>query len=260
MSVTAYSQEIERIIDVLKRSNSILFITGAGMSADSGLPTYRGIGGLYENQDTEEGIAIEEALSGGMIRHRPDITWKYISQIESGCREASYNRGHEVIAEMEKHFYRAWILTQNVDGFHLEAGSKNVIDIHGDVHNLYCLSCDYHEWVKNYQHLSIPPKCPKCAALVRPDVVLFDEVLPMQKLDVLYKEMAHGFDIVFSIGTTSLFPYIAEPVLMARQQGDFTVEINPGQTAVSENVNIKLPVGAAEALDYLWKRFQENQR
>ena len=115
-------QTIDRIVDHLGRARSLLFVTGAGMSADSGLPTYRGVGGLYECDETEDGYAIEEMLSGGMFRQRPELTWKYLRQIERGCRGARFNRGHAVIAEMERHFPRVWTLTQNVDGFHRPRG------------------------------------------------------------------------------------------------------------------------------------------
>src|SRR5512136_240929 len=105
------SLAITRIVRLLKNAQSLLFITGAGMSADSGLPTYRGIGGLYNRNTTEDGIPIEEALSGSMMRRRPEVTWKYLSQIEQSARAARCNRGHQVIAEMERHFERVWTLT-----------------------------------------------------------------------------------------------------------------------------------------------------
>src|ERR1700722_17032770 len=111
-------QTIDRIVDHLRRPRSILFVTGAGMSADSGLPTYRGVGGLYECDQTEEGFAIEEMLSGEMFHQRPALTWKYLRQIEQACRGAKFNRGHAVIAAMDQHFPRVWRLTQNVDAFH----------------------------------------------------------------------------------------------------------------------------------------------
>ena len=103
------------------------------MSADSGLPTYRGVGGLYNRGETEEGFAIEEMLSGPMFRQKPEWTWKYLREVEQACRGATFNRGHAVLAEMERHFERVWTLTQNVDGFHHRAGSRNVIAIHGDL-------------------------------------------------------------------------------------------------------------------------------
>src|ERR1700756_1361535 len=111
-------QAIERVVELLRQSRSLLFITGAGISADSGLPTYRGIGGLYNANTTEDGQPIEELLSGPTFRRRPDLTWKYLKQIEQASRGAKFNRGHEVIAQMEARFERVWTLTQNVDGFH----------------------------------------------------------------------------------------------------------------------------------------------
>ena len=235
----------------LKKSRSILFVTGAGISADSGLPTYRGIGGLYEREETDEGIPIEAALSGAMFERDPALTWKYIHQIESSCRDAGPNRAHHVIAELEQRFERVWTLTQNVDGLHHAAGSQRVIDIHGDVHWLACTRCGHRWRVDNYAGLSIPPSCTECDSIVRPEVVLFGEMLPMDRLSLLQQQLALGFDTVFSIGTTSVFPYIAEPVIDARRRGALTVEVNPGTSEVSHLVDFRLRMGAAAAMDSL---------
>lgn len=233
----------------LKGSQSVLFVTGAGVSADSGLPTYRGIGGLYEQASTEEGLPIEAALSGAMFRRDPSLTWRYIHQIESCCRGAGPNRAHQVIAELENRFERVWTLTQNVDGLHRSAGSRRVIDIHGDVHALICTRCGHRWRVESYAGLDIPPSCPECDSLVRPEVVLFGEMLPLDRARVLQEELMRGFDVVFSIGTTSVFPYIAEPVIDARRRGALTVEINPGSSEVSHIVDYRLRAGAAAAMD-----------
>ncbi|MGB5524297.1 MAG: NAD-dependent protein deacylase, partial [Polyangiales bacterium] len=221
-------RQISEIAKRLRGSRSVLFITGAGISADSGLPTYRGIGGLYEQEETDEGIPIEAALSGAMFQRDPALTWKYIHQIESSCCDAGPNRAHHVIAELEERFDRVWTLTQNVDGLHRAAGSAQVIDIHGDVHRLLCTRCGHRWRVPSYLGLDIPPSCPECASLVRPEVVLFGEMLPLDRARVLQEQLMRGFDAVFSIGTTSVFPYIAEPVIDARRRGALTVEINPG--------------------------------
>ena len=149
---------ITRIAKLLKKSKNILFITGAGISADSGLPTYRGIGGLYNDKLTEDGIPVEMALAGETLKNRPQVTWKYLSEIEKNCRNAKFNRGHEVIAEMEKHFERVWVLTQNIDGFHYAAGSRYIIDIHGNMHKLACMSCGWRSEVKDYSLIDIPPR------------------------------------------------------------------------------------------------------
>ena len=251
--------QIDRLMPHLHKARSLLFITGAGLSADSNLPTYRGIGGLYNDEQTAEGIPIEVALSGGMLASRPEVAWRHIARIEKACRGARFNRGHQVIAEMEAHFDRVWVLTQNVDGFHKQAGSKNIIDIHGDIHDLICTRCHYQDRVENYSGLSIPPKCPGCGAVVRPQVVLFGEMLPEAKVQTMLGQAQYGFDVVFSIGTSSLFPYISEPVVQAAQLGIPTVEINPDITDLSKMVQIKIAAGAAEALNEIWQRFQSGK-
>jgi len=255
--VTLPTKDLGRVAEALHQAASALFITGAGMSADSGLPTYRGIGGLYQERDTEDGIPIEVALSGPMFARRPELTWRHIAEIERACRGATPNRGHEVLALFEKEMSRVWVLTQNVDGFHRRAGSANVIDIHGDIHVLRCPSCaEYRKEVADYADLEIPPRCPLCEAIVRPDVVLFGELLPPAQTELMMEQTARGFDVVLSIGTTSVFPYIAQPVIDARRHGDLTVEINPGDTEVSDQVDIRLRAGAAETLEALWQVYR----
>ena len=251
MSSTAINEIVQR----LRNSESVLFITGAGLSADSGLPTYRGVGGMYDVDSTEDGLPIEELLSGEMLRQRPDLTWKYLAQITEACQGASFNRGHEVIAEFEQKLPRTWVLTQNVDGFHRSAGSANVIDIHGDMHDLWCTGCTWREWREDFSDLEIPPSCPKCDRVVRPQVVLFGEMLPFDKIDRLNEELGKGFDVIIAVGTTALFPYIADPIYNTAQSDTLTVEINPGTTDLSDVVDIPLKMRADEALDEILSQF-----
>ncbi|MDR1888511.1 MAG: NAD-dependent deacylase [Zoogloeaceae bacterium] len=231
----------------LARARRVLFITGAGVSADSGLPTYRGLGGLYENDLTEEGIPIEEALSGEMLRRRPEIPWKYMTQIEQNCRHAGPNAAHRLMAQWERELPYVMVLTQNIDGLHRAAGSENVVEIHGDVHRLKCMGCGFRKQVDSLAGRTMP-QCPKCGGMMRPEVVLFGEMLPEAELDRLLTALDEGFDLVFSIGTTSVFPYIAQPVVQAVRAGIPTVEINPGRTQLSGHVTYQLPLGAAAAL------------
>ncbi|MCH2203353.1 MAG: NAD-dependent protein deacylase [Fuerstiella sp.] len=247
-----FSAEISRISDRLRISDSVLFITGAGLSVDSGLPTYRGIGGLYNADDTEEGLPIEEVLSGEMLRSEPDVTWKYLSQVSQACRRATFNRGHQLIAQFEYSLPRVWVLTQNVDGFHRAAGSTNVLDIHGDMHDLCCTECTWQDWIDDFGELDIPPECPDCGGLVRPQVVLFGEMLPFDKVDRLHAELSEGFDIIFAIGTSALFPYISEPVYAVVESDTLTVEINPDVTELTDVVDIALPMRAVESLERIW--------
>lgn len=260
MVTPGQSAAIEKIVRDLQKSQSVLFITGAGISAESGIPTYRGIGGLYNADTTEDGVAIEEALSASMLAKNPALTWKYLAQIGLAVQGAKHNRAHELIAEIEKSFPRVWTLTQNVDGFHRAAGSKNLIEAHGKMHSLSCTKCSYTESVDEFDGIEIPPKCPRCSALVRPDVVLFGELIDGPGIEQLQSELEKGFDMVFSIGTTSVFPYIQAPVHMAKSAGNVTVEINPSETTISHIVDYRLAMPAGAALHEIWNRFLASNR
>lgn len=238
---------LDDVADLCRAARRILFVTGAGISADSGLPTYRGIGGLYNGGATDEGFAIEEALSGEMLALRPALTWKYIAQIEANCRGARPNAAHEAIAWFETRA-AVTVLTQNIDGLHRAAGTRDPIEIHGTLHKLRCTACDRRDQVTDYAGLAIPPVCPDCGGLLRPEVVLFGEALPPVAVARLVRALEEGCDLVFSIGTTSVFPYIAAPVVEALRNGVPTVEINPGESSVSAYVDYRLRLGAAEAL------------
>ena len=225
-------------------------------SAESGLPTYRGRDGLYRaQQETPHGLSIEQALSGAMLRVKPEITWHYLLELEKTGRHATPNRGHRVIAEMDEYFDAVWVLTQNVDGLHQRAGSRNVLDVHGNLHELQCTRCGCQTTTPDYAHLSLPPRCEECGGVIRPRVVLFGEELPSEKLGRLWDELATGFDVIFSIGTSSLFEYIIEPVRVGQARGIPTVEINPETTAVSSIVDFKIRGSAGAVLDLIWERY-----
>ena len=253
----AQQDTIDAVVRILKQTKSILFVTGAGLSADSGIPTYRGIGGLYDIELTEEGLPIEEILSGHMLASSPELTWKYLLRIAEAARGSAPNRGHQVIAEIEQHFPRTWVLTQNVDGFHRAAGSQNVIEIHGNMRSLSCTRCRVQAEVdEEFAVEEIPPKCSVCGGVMRPDVVLFEEMLPDDAIAELRQQLAMGFGLVFSVGTSSGFPYIQEPVRMARSMGVPTIEINPDTTVASDMFNYRISMPAANALDEIWRQFQ----
>ena len=245
---------LDDVASQLARSRRVLFITGAGISADSGLPTYRGVGGLYDGDLTEDGLPIEAVLSGEMFAMRPEITWKYLAEIERTCRGARPNAAHYAIATLERLLGTVLVFTQNVDGLHRAAGSRRLIEVHGNLHELVCTACDFGETVADLAGRPLPPVCPACGGLLRPNVVLFGEALPEAAIDDLLEELDAGMDMVFTIGTSGAFPYIAEPVLWAAQAGIPTVEINPQPTRLSPYVRHHVQLGAADAMSALMER------
>ncbi|NQD91622.1 NAD-dependent protein deacylase, partial [Pseudomonas sp. CrR25] len=147
-----------------------------------------------------------------------------------------------------------WVLTQNIDGYHRAAGSpvERLIEIHGELAPLYCQSCGVED-PELAAHLTrpLPPKCRQCGGVLRPPVVLFEEMLPEAAIDSLYAELRKGFEVVLSVGTSASFPYIVEPVLRSREAGALTVEINPTRTDLSDVVEVHLQGRALEVLPRL---------
>lgn len=249
------TEEIERAVDMFRHARRVLVITGAGMSADSGLPTYRGIGGLYDRDVTEEGLTIEDALSIDTFVQDPAITWKYVAQVEHACRGAAPNDGHRHLAALASRYERLCILTQNVDGFHAAAGSRDVIEMHGNIHRLACAQCAHSHTVEDYAGLgTLPPACAQCGGMLRPAVVLFGEMLPLKEVERYERALADGFDLVVTIGTSAVFPYIAAPVREAWRGGWPTIEINPQETDISRFSHVQLRENAAKALTAIVKR------
>ncbi|MCB0209290.1 MAG: NAD-dependent protein deacylase [Anaerolineae bacterium] len=257
------TKTIQCVASAINKAERILFITGAGISADSGLPTYRGVGGLYHDQVTEEGITIETALSSTMFHRRPDITWKYLWQLGAACHGAQFNRAHEIIALIQQRKPKSVVLTQNIDGFHRAAGSTKLIEVHGHAFDLYCVSCHTDflaaDLVANYEvQPQLPPLCPHCGGLIRPNVVLFGEQLPDEAVMGMVELASQPVNLVIAIGTSSSFPYILRPVIDASYQGIPTVEINPSDTPISDIVTYRLRLRAAEAMEKIWRYFIEH--
>jgi NAD-dependent deacetylase len=198
----------------------------------------------------DEGLPIEEVLSGAMFARAPEVSWKYIAEIERACRGAEANDAHRAIAALED-FVEVWVITQNVDGFHRDAGSSNVIELHGNLSDLICTRCGDRLSVHDYADLTIPPRCGTCTGIMRPNVVLFGELLPEAATARYDVELNRGFDVVFAVGTTAGFPYIYEPVAEAGRRGITTIEINPDETPLSDFVTHRFASGARSVLQSL---------
>ncbi len=244
----------DSLTEALRSAGSLGVVTGAGISAASGIPTYRGQGGIYD--DPEEGDRTVEALSAPTLRDDPDRTWRAIKDLALAARSATPNAGHHALVALEQRFDRFVLLTQNVDGLHEAAGSQNVIDIHGNLRRTTCQACAAIGAEPDWDGIDGAPRC-SCGGLLRPDVVLFEEMLPPDKVARLYAELVGDPpEVVIAVGTTAMFPYICEPVHAARLAGGTTVEINPEQTPLSDVVSYRL-AGAADAIlpalvDALW--------
>jgi NAD-dependent deacetylase len=254
--VVADADFADAVAALLRRAGRVLFITGAGISADSGLPTYRGTGGLYNGRLTRSGMAIEEVLSGTTFARTPELTWEYLLEIERHCRGALPNPAHHAIAELGA-TREVTVLTQNIDGLHRAAGTRDLIEIHGTLYRLLCLGCGAATEVDDYAELDLPPTCRDCGQLLRPDVVLFGEALPRDALYALQQALLDGPDLIVSIGTSSVFPYIAEPIFYGRENGIATVEINPDDTQISGFVDLAWRAGAAEAMSAVMDRLAD---
>jgi NAD-dependent deacetylase len=216
-------------------------ITGAGISTESGIRPYRGKGGLYD--DPEAGDRTVEALSWPTLLRDPDRTWRVVAELVRQAAGARPNPAHSALVSIERRVERFVLLTQNVDGLHQAAGSKNVIDIHGNVFDTLCMKCGSRGRLDTtmLRGLEGAPSCAACAGTLRPDVVLFGEMLPPEKVERMRHELLlQTPDVVLVVGTSALFPYIAEPALVAREAGKLTVEINPEPTVLSDAVEFSL--------------------
>ncbi len=236
------------LVDALSNVRSVGVITGAGVSAESGIATYRGKGGVYD--DPEEGDRTIEALTASTLKSDPDRTWRAIAKVARESAGAEPNAGHLAIASIERRVERFVLLTQNVDGLHQTAGSRNIIDIHGTVAETTCMTCGREaafDAREELAKLDAAPRC-TCGGIRRPNAVLFGEVLSEKKVRQMHDELvADPPDLVLLAGTSALFPYIAQPVFSAKTAGKLTVEVNPETTHLSDVVDYWLE-GKAGAL------------
>lgn len=238
-----------RLQTELRVVRSVGVITGAGVSAESGIRTYRGQGGLYD--DPAEGDRTVEALTGTTLQTDPDRTWRAVADLARMSGGAEPNAAHHAIAAIERKVERFALLTQNVDGLHGDAGSENVIEIHGNVRRTLCMACGARGRLAREElaALAAAPTCTGCGGTLRPDVILFGETLPLEETQRMRQAFTVRIpDLVITAGTTALFPYIQAPILLARQVGHVTVEVNPERTDLSGVVDWFLQGKAGDIL------------
>jgi NAD-dependent deacetylase len=241
-------ERLDAVGTLLTQARSALFVTGPGLSIDSGLPHYRGIPGVLRKTANDARL-IESTLSIDTLHRRPKLTWRTLLEIDRQVCAAEPNRGHAALVALERGLARSAIMTVNVDRLHQRAGSRNVIEMHGALHDLLCPRCEISTRHERYAGLPVPPLCATCGSVLRPDMPLFGEPLPADAFTRLEAELELGFDIVFSIGVIAVSPYVARPVLLARQEGIPTVEIGHTATELSDLVDFPLRGSPARILD-----------
>ena len=221
----------------------MLALTGAGVSAESGLATFRGPGGLWEGRDPME-LACPEAFAA-----EPDTVWRFYNWRRAQAAAATPNSAHLALADLEALNDDFLLVTQNVDGLHERAGNRRIVRLHGTLWRLRC-TADGTERDDDRPDLSpLPPRC-ECGALLRPAVVWFGEALPADALDRA-RRAARNAGVVLVIGTSSLvYPAAALPEI-ARAAGAYVVEVNPEPTPLSHGVDERLAGPAGEVVPVL---------
>ena len=214
------------LIAALRASTRIAALTGAGISAESGVPTFREAQtGLWSRYDPGQ-LATPEAF------HRdPQLVWEWYTWRRQLISRAQPNPGHYALVELESHFPEFSLVTQNVDGLHSLAGSHSIIELHGDISRTRC-SVEDIQITKWSETGEIPPRCPRCGGLLRPDVVWFGESLPERAIQTAL-EIASNCQIFFSIGTSTLVEPAASLPFLAMQNGAQVIEVNIDQTPLT---------------------------
>ena len=211
---------------LLKRSNRIMVSTGAGISTESGVPAFRGAGGLWNEFKPEE-LATPEGFA-----RDPKKVWKWYDWRRQIISQVQPNAGHYALAALEQMVPHFFLFTQNIDGLHQQAGSKRVYELHGNLWNVRCTREERAFALLENPLKQLPPLC-DCGALLRPDVVWFGESLPAEILQLAW-QVARSCDLFFVIGTSATVEPAASLAWIAKDSGAMIIEINPDMTPITD--------------------------
>lgn len=224
----------------IARANRVAVLTGAGISAESGLPTFRGTGGLWEGQ------RVEDVATPMAFERDPALVWRFYNARRNALGKVQPNPGHHALVQLEKRLGmdRFTLITQNVDGLHRSAGSNQVLELHGCLARVRCTGCRVIE-NRDGQELPDLPKCNACGELLRPDIVWFHEMLPMD-IWLQAEEAARKCQCFMVVGTSCVVYPAASLVQIGRMAGAKVIEINVERTAASDLADVSLlgPSGA----------------
>ena len=232
------------LVELLKKAKRLTVLTGAGVSAESGAPTFRDAQtGLWSNYKPEE-LATPSAF-----RRNPRLVWEWYGWRRTLVAGAKPNPAHYALVEMEKRVPQFTLITQNVDGLHQTAGSQNVIELHGNIMRTKCFDED--RFVATWEETGeIPPRCPHCGGLLRPGVVWFEEALPEAE-SAHATAASRNCDLFLSIGTSTVVYPAAFLPFAASENGIPVVEINPEATPLTERADYVLQGAAGVVLPKL---------
>jgi NAD-dependent deacetylase len=235
-------EKLIQAINIMKQSRSLFVLTGAGVSAESGIPTFRGKDGLWKNYSATD-LATPEAFA-----KNPGLVWEWYHWRQEIILRAQPNPAHIAIVQLERIMEKFLLLTQNVDNLHKRAGSQNILELHGNIFRTRCLSCAK---VQNYSpdnttNRSPVPMC-ACGGVLRPDVVWFGEAIPHYEWAESLAFLDNA-DVVIICGTSgAVWPAASLPTLAMRNKIK-TIEINPVRTPISDAVDVFLPGKAGVVL------------
>ena len=227
----------------LRQARSVAALTGAGVSAESGVPTFRGNNGLWKQRRAED-LATPAAFA-----RDPKFVWEWYDWRRGVLARAKPNPGHHALAELERRASNFTLITQNVDGLHELAGSRNVLRLHGSIWAVRCLDCGEERFDRRTPLPEIPPKC-ECGGLLRPGVVWFGEALP-HKVWQEAENAARGSELFLVIGTSAVVYPAAGLAQIAKSSGARVVEINIAETPLSDGIDSFLQGPSGELLPQL---------
>ncbi|MCZ7602043.1 MAG: NAD-dependent deacylase [Melioribacteraceae bacterium] len=238
------------LVEKLKSAENIVFYTGAGISAESGVPTFRGKDGIWNK------LKPEELANFSAFLRNSDMVWEWYQYRRKIVREAQPNAGHLAIAEFEMYYPNVTVVTQNVDNLHKRAGSKKIYELHGNIERNYCIDCK--KW---YNDVPISDekkgaiKC-SCGGLIRPDVVWFGEYLPEDEFKNSEWEVGKS-DICFVVGTSAIVYPAAYIPITALQAGSYLVEVNIEPTEFTKNAHHSFFGEAGKVLPEILSKVKE---
>lgn len=229
------------VAKILSGSRSLLALTGAGVSAESGVPTFRGPGGLWRDYRAED-LATPQAFA-----RDPRLVWEWYDWRRSIVSRCSPNPAHRVLSSWESRFSDYLLATQNVDGLHTAAGSRRVVELHGNLWRMRCTR-ERRVWEERAVPIpELPPRCPACGAMARPEIVWFGESLPEAAMEQVF-ELLGRCDVFLSCGTSSVVQPAASFGLAARSRGAAVIEVNPEATPLTPFATVSLRRAAGEVL------------